>query len=103
VQAEAERQAMRGAGESVVCVAVIYGVLRDEIVRAIEPRLGRIGGETGNGVENCGKRFGVDDDQTRGIFGDGAARRDDKRDRLADISELVTCERIRIDVEAKRA
>src|SRR5262249_54857423 len=50
-----------------------------------------------------GKRFGINRDETCSIFGDGAACRDDERDRLANIGQLISGKRIGIDVESDRA
>ena len=97
VQLEAHRDAMRGAREGVVDVAVFDDMLGDEIVGTIETRARRAGRESCDRIGDGGKRIGVDLDQAKRVFGDGAALGDHERDRLAHIGELVARERIGID------
>ena len=103
VQAEALLDAMRRFGERAVDVAVVDALFRDEIVRAIEPRLGRAGHEPRDRIDHRRQRFQIERDQGQRVLGDAAAFGHHHRDRLADISDLVLRQHEGIDMEAECA
>ena len=103
VQAEALLDAMRRLGERAVDVAVVDALSRDEIVRAIEPGLGRAGLKSGDRIDHRRQLFEIERDQGERVLGDAAAVGHHHRHRLADVGDLVLRQHIRIDVEADRA
>ena len=102
VELEAHGDAMRGARERVVDVAVFDDVLGDEIVRTIEARAWRARRKSCDRIGDHGKRISIDVDETKRVFGDGAAFGDDDGNRFAHIGQLVTRQRIGIDRKADR-
>ena len=87
--------AMRGFGERAVDVAVVDALPRDEIVRAIEPRLGRAGAKPRDRIGHRRQFLEIERDQRQRVLGDAAAVGHHHRDRLADIGDLVLGQHIR--------
>ena len=100
VDAEPFGDAPRVAGEGGFDVAVAHDPVRHEIVRAIEPRLRRIGREPVARIGHGRQRIELDRDQACRVLGDIAAVRHDNRNRLAGVAELVERQREWVYVEA---
>ena len=102
VEAEVLGQAMRGARECGFDVPVLHHPMRDQIVRAVEPRPGRAALKTGTRIADGGEGLELERYQRGGIFGNLPALGHDQGDRLADVAHLVPRERIGVNVKADR-
>ena len=80
---------MRRRAEGGVGVAEILHEPGDHIVGAFGPGGRRAVGKRGGQVDHRGQRLVVDDDMFGGVFGEGAAVRDNHRNRLAHMANLV--------------
>ena len=93
---------VRRRGENAIHFAVIDNVLGGQIVGAIEPRPRRAGGKAVARIGHDRQVVVVDFDQRRRIFRGAAVVGNDKRDRLADIADLVAGETSGLGVEFDR-
>ena len=103
VQPESCACAMRGIGETCVHVAIAQHMLRDEIVRNVEPGPRAARDKARDGIKNCGQLIGLEFDQLHRVLGNGTALSHDEGNRLADIGELVMGQHHRVYIEADRA
>ena len=102
VEAEVLGQAMRGARECGFDVPVLHHPMRDQIVRAVEPRPGRAALKTRTWIGDGGEGFELERYQRGGIFGGLPALGHDQRDRLTHVAYLVARERVGINMKADR-
>ena len=88
VDAETLCDPMRGFRERTLGVAVFQRPLRDQVVRAIEPRLWRTRREGGDGIGDRRQLREVEHDQIGGVLGKRAALGYHHRNRLAGVAHL---------------
>ena len=81
--------AMRG-----VDVAVLLGDAGDDVVRAVAVHERRVRRRGASMSATTGSGSYLHDDRARRVLGDVAVARDDHRDRLADVADLVARERV---------
>ena len=85
---------VRRGGEAGVDVAVLLGDLRDDVVGPVAVHERRVRGVGVLDVGHDRERLVLDDDRARRVLGDVAVARDDHRDRLADVADLVARQRV---------
>ena len=90
----ATRRRASSAAKRGVDVAVLLGDARDDVVGAVAVHERRVRRRGVLDVGDDRQRLVVDDDRARRVLGDVAVARDDHRDRLADVADLVARQRV---------